>query len=40
VSISAAGSLATAYAVGIAVGGPLLTSLCGQLDRRLVLRSG
>ena len=37
VSIPAAGSLVTAYALGLAVGGPLLTALMIRLDRRTVL---
>lgn len=37
VSIPAAGTLVTAYAVGLAVGGPILTALAIKLDRRLVL---
>jgi MFS transporter, DHA1 family, inner membrane transport protein len=38
VSISTAGTLVTAYALGIAVGGPVVTALTGRLDRRLMLR--
>lgn len=37
VSIPAAGSLVTAYALGIAIGGPLLTALTIRLDKRTVL---
>jgi DHA1 family inner membrane transport protein len=39
VSVSAAGALVTANALGLAVGGPLLTFLTTRLDRRLVLLS-
>ena len=39
VSLSAAGALVTANALGLAVGGPLLTFLTTRLDRRLVLLS-
>jgi DHA1 family inner membrane transport protein len=38
VSISAAGALVTAYALGIAVGGPIVTALTARFDRRRVLR--
>lgn len=38
VSISSAGQLITAYALGIAIGAPLLTALTGRFGRRLVLR--
>jgi DHA1 family inner membrane transport protein len=37
VSISAAGTLVTAYAVGFAIGGPILTALTIRLDRRAIL---
>lgn len=37
VSVQAAGALVTAYAVGLAVGGPLLTLATMRLDRRTVL---
>jgi DHA1 family inner membrane transport protein len=37
VSVPAAGGLVTAYAVGLAVGGPLLTMATMRLDRRVVL---
>jgi len=37
VSIPAAGSLVTSYALGLAVGGPVLTALMIRLDRRSVL---
>jgi DHA1 family inner membrane transport protein len=37
-SISAAGTLVTAYALGIALGGPILTALTARVDRRLMLR--
>ena len=37
VSISTAGTLVTAYALGLAVGGPLLTALTIRLDRRAIL---
>src|SRR5215207_3615564 len=39
VSVPAAGALVTANALGLAVGGPLLTFLTTTLDRRLVLLS-
>lgn len=39
VSVAGAGGLVTAYALGIAVGGPLLTSLTIALPRRGLLRS-
>jgi DHA1 family inner membrane transport protein len=39
VSVSTAGTLVTAYALGIALGGPLLTALTARLDRRLMLRA-
>jgi DHA1 family inner membrane transport protein len=38
VSLSSAGQLITAYALGIAIGAPLLTALTGRFGRRLVLR--
>jgi MFS transporter, DHA1 family, inner membrane transport protein len=38
VSIRTAGSLVTAYALGIAVGRPLATAVTAGLDRRRVLR--
>jgi DHA1 family inner membrane transport protein len=38
VSVSTAGQLVTAYALGIAIGAPLLTVLTGRFGRRLVLR--
>jgi MFS transporter, DHA1 family, inner membrane transport protein len=38
VSVSTAGTLATAYALGIAVGGPLVTALTARFERRRVLR--
>src|ERR1039457_1171670 len=38
VSISSAGQLVTAYALGIAIGAPILTALTGRFGRRLVLR--
>ncbi|MGP3959125.1 MFS transporter [Nonomuraea sp. 3N208] len=37
VSIETAGTLVTAYALGIALGGPVLTALTGRVDRRLML---
>jgi MFS transporter, DHA1 family, inner membrane transport protein len=37
VSIPAAGSLVTAYALGIAIGGPVLTALTIKLNKRTVL---
>ena len=37
VSIPTAGTLVTAYAAGLAIGGPILTALVIRLDRRLVL---
>jgi MFS transporter, DHA1 family, inner membrane transport protein len=37
VSIPAAGSLVTAYALGLAFGGPILTALSIKLDKRTVL---
>jgi DHA1 family inner membrane transport protein len=37
VSIPAAGTLVTAYALGLAIGGPILTALTIRLDRRTVL---
>ena len=40
VSIPAAGSLVTAYALGIAVGGPLLTAATIRWERRRVLLGG
>jgi DHA1 family inner membrane transport protein len=38
VSISAAGTLVTAYALGIALGGPVLTALTSRVERRTMLR--
>src|ERR687889_1057078 len=37
VSIPAAGTLVTAYALGLALGGPVLTALTIRLDKRTVL---
>ncbi|GAB2598146.1 MFS transporter [Paractinoplanes abujensis] len=37
VSVQAAGALVTAYALGLAIGGPVLTALTVRLDRRLIL---
>lgn len=37
VSVSAAGALVTAFALGIAIGGPLLTMLTVKMNRRTVL---
>ncbi|MFI0353084.1 MFS transporter [Actinomadura sp. 9N407] len=37
VSISAAGVLVTAYALGLAIGGPILTALTIKLDKRTIL---
>jgi len=37
VSIPAAGSLVTTYALGLAIGGPILTALTTKLDRRTIL---
>ncbi|MGR6920421.1 MFS transporter [[Actinomadura] parvosata] len=37
VSVQAAGALVTAYALGVAVGGPLLTALTIRLNKRTVL---
>src|SRR3712207_2223016 len=37
VSIPAAGTLVTAYALGLAIGGPLLTALTIKLNKRTVL---
>src|SRR4051795_9203122 len=37
VSVPAAGALVTANALGLAIGGPLLTLLTTRLDRRTVL---
>ena len=37
VTVSSAGSLVTVYALGLAVGGPILTALTITLDRRTVL---
>jgi MFS transporter, DHA1 family, inner membrane transport protein len=37
ISISAAGALVTAYALGIAVGGPVATALTARFERRRVL---
>ncbi|MBU2663816.1 MFS transporter [Actinoplanes bogorensis] len=37
VSVPAAGALVTAYALGLALGGPVLTALTIRLDRRTVL---
>jgi MFS transporter, DHA1 family, inner membrane transport protein len=39
VSISTAGTLVTADALGVAVGGPAVTALTARFDRRLVLRA-
>ncbi len=39
VSISAAGMLVTAYALGLAIGGPVLAVLTIRLDRRVLLSS-
>ena len=39
VSISTAGTLVTAYALGVAVGGPAMTALTARFDRRLMLRA-
>jgi DHA1 family inner membrane transport protein len=38
VSISTAGTLVSAYALGVAIGGPLVTALTARLDRRQLLR--
>jgi DHA1 family inner membrane transport protein len=38
VSVSTAGQLVTAYALGIALGAPILSALTGRFGRRLVLR--
>lgn len=38
VSISTAGLLVTCYALGISIGGPIVTALTTRLDRRLLLR--
>lgn len=37
VSIPAAGTLVTAYALGVSIGGPVLTALTIKLDKRTVL---
>ncbi|WP_051580181.1 MFS transporter [Pseudonocardia acaciae] len=37
VSVSSAGTLVTGYALGLAIGGPILTALTIRLDRRTVL---
>ena len=37
VSVAAAGALFSAYALGLAIGGPLLTAATIRLDRRPVL---
>lgn len=37
VSVAAAGTLVTAYALGMAIGGPILTALTIRLDKRAVL---
>ncbi|MEV6863415.1 MFS transporter [Streptosporangium subroseum] len=37
VTIPAAGTLVTAYALGLAIGGPILTALTIRLDRKIVL---
>ncbi|HTF50737.1 MAG TPA: MFS transporter [Pseudonocardia sp.] len=37
VSVSAAGELVTGYALGLAIGGPILTALTIRLDRRTIL---
>ena len=37
VSLATAGALVTGYAVGVAVGGPLLTHLVSRHDRRMIL---
>ncbi len=37
VSIPAAGTLVTAYALGLAIGGPILAALTIRLDKRIVL---
>jgi MFS transporter, DHA1 family, inner membrane transport protein len=37
-SISTTGTLVTAYALGIAIGGPIVTALTSRVDRRLMLR--
>jgi MFS transporter, DHA1 family, inner membrane transport protein len=39
VSVSTAGQLVTAYALGIALGAPILSALTGRFGRRLVLRA-
>jgi MFS transporter, DHA1 family, inner membrane transport protein len=38
VSVGTAGTLVTAYALGIAIGGPFVTALTARFDRRLMLR--
>jgi DHA1 family inner membrane transport protein len=38
VSVSTAGTLVTAYALGVAVGGPIVTALTSRFDRGRVLR--
>ena len=40
VSVAAAGQLMTAYALGYAVGAPVLSALAGRMDRRRVLALG
>lgn len=37
VSISAAGLLVTGYALGVAVGGPIITVMTGKVDRKILL---
>ena len=37
VSIPAAGALVTAYALGLAIGGPILTALTIKLNKRTIL---
>lgn len=37
VTVGAAGTLVSAYAAGIAIGGPILTALTGRIGRRLLL---
>lgn len=37
VSVSAAGQLVSAFAIGIAVGGPMLAGMTAHLERRRVL---
>lgn len=38
VSVSKAGELVSAYAIGIAVGAPIVTVLTARVDRRRLLR--